>query len=152
MYHNNYYNNSVLPIYEHDSLKSFLHWFSTCGSHCLLCLLSALHGIEMYLILVHFIQLVLPLPLHEYKDQTLVEGKYQYMIFFFKKSWAILGGNNSIVLLFYGHLTLVFIGLHIFEFDRFKISTAKMSQMFSFLPVSTQRKLIPSSINKNLNL
>ena len=67
IYHNNYYNNSVPPIYQHHSLKSFLDWLSTCGPHCLLCLLSALHGIEIYLILVHFIQLVLPLPLHEYK-------------------------------------------------------------------------------------
>ena len=56
------------------------------------CSASALHGIEMYLILVHFIQLVLPLPLHEYKGQTLVEGKHQYMIFFLPAEFSKIPG------------------------------------------------------------
>ena len=34
-------------------------------------------------LLVHFIQIVLPLPLYEYKDLSLVKQMYQYMVFFF---------------------------------------------------------------------
>ena len=38
----------------------------------LLCVLNALHGIEIFLILVHFIEVVLPVLHYEYKDLRLV--------------------------------------------------------------------------------
>ena len=62
-------------------LKEFFGLVKHLWASLLILSVSALHGIEMYLILVHFLQIVLPIPLHEYKDQTLVEVKYRYMIF-----------------------------------------------------------------------
>jgi len=47
--------------------------FQTGGALAgIISLLSALHGIETFLILVHFIQIVRPLLLYEYKGQSVV--------------------------------------------------------------------------------
>ena len=54
------------------------------------------HRIEFYPILVHFIQIVLPLLLYEYKNQILV--KLMHMTFFRSPVQAILGNNKIMIL------------------------------------------------------
>ena len=79
---------SVLPFYQHSSKKELV--FQTGRA------LSALYGIQVALILVHFILIVLPLLLYEY--QGLQFGKtnvYDFFFFYplnFQQFQAILGG------------------------------------------------------------
>ena len=47
------------------------------------CLLNVLHGIEMYLILVYFIQIVLSSLHYEYKDQSFVKTKLHGFLKFY---------------------------------------------------------------------
>ena len=50
--------------------KHFSNWWSPCERLCLLFMLSPSYGMKICLILVYFIQIVLPLLLYEYKDQS----------------------------------------------------------------------------------
>ena len=64
-YHYLLFNYLVLSLFISASGMSFSSWWSSCGHHCLLCLLNGLYGIKVCLFLVHFIQIVLPLLLYE---------------------------------------------------------------------------------------
>ena len=73
-------NTSVLPFHQYNRQKlSFLNSGSTFRHHCLLCLLSELHGIETCPL--HPDSFALKYFFYEYKNQSLV--KWMYMIFFF---------------------------------------------------------------------
>ena len=55
----------------------------------------ALYGIEIYLILVHFIQIVLPFLLYEYKDHSLVARMFISFFFFLPFEFSTISGNFS---------------------------------------------------------
>ena len=85
---------SFLPAKQ---VKEFFKLVEYLWASLVIFLLSALYGIEIYLILVYLIQIALPLHLYEYKDKHLV--KQVYMIFFLyqlnlQQFQPILGGNK----------------------------------------------------------
>ena len=70
----------IVPLYISTIAQRVFQSGKALGASIALCLLSALQGKEISCILIHFIQIILPLLLYEHKGQSLIKG--MYMIFF----------------------------------------------------------------------
>ena len=76
----------IVPLYISTiAQRVFQSGKALVASIAYLCLLSALQGKEISCILVHLMQIILPLLLYEHKGQSLIKG--MYMIFFSFTSW-----------------------------------------------------------------